>query len=100
MYCVLDCISKIFWKFTSSTGNEEMRFHYQRGYHQRYNEILVFITMNKRSTNISKNQKTLTLSTTQCHNHYHNQTIINIIIIIIIVVVVVIREFKMPGRQT
>ena len=99
MYCVLDCISKIFWKFTSSTGNEEMRFHYQRGYDQRYNEILVFITMNKRSTNISKNQKTLTLSTTQCHNHYHNQTII-IIIIIIVVVVVVIREFKMPGRQT
>ena len=40
MYCVLDCISKIFWKFTSSTGNEEMRFHYQRGNDQRYNEIL------------------------------------------------------------
>ena len=33
-------------------GNEENRLHYLREYDQRYNEILVFIAMNKRYTEL------------------------------------------------
>ena len=72
----------------AARGNDEIRFHYLRGYDQRYNKILVFIIMNKRYTNIHGTKKTQTSSTTRCHNHYYNQTITIIIIIIIVIVTV------------
>ena len=59
-------------------GKEEIRFHNLRGYDQRYNKILVFIIMNKRSTNIHRTKKH---SNHYC-NHYCNQTIIIIIVIV------------------
>ena len=59
-------------------GKEEIRFHNLRGYDQRYNKILVFIIMNKRSTKIHRTKKH---SNHYC-NHYCNQTIIIIIVIV------------------
>ena len=43
----------MFESFTGSAGNQEIRFHYLRGYDERYKEILVFISMNKCYSNIS-----------------------------------------------
>ena len=69
---IVQCISKKHLKsLTSSTSNEEIRFHNLRGYDKRHNEILVFIAMNKCYNNISYIQKTQTQSTIRCYNHYH-----------------------------